>query len=158
TPPHRRQLTRAGFWLMSLLGVGLGLAPILIWNGHHSWAGASQLADRVGLSSRATWVSIWPVLSFLGGEAAALGGIWWVAGIAAFGGAFVGVMRSGTAGETGERAADTRSGLIYLLCLWGVTWTACFAASLLGETEANWMVPGYISLVILIGMRVDRVV
>ena len=34
---------------------------------------------------------------------------------------------------------------------------ACFAASLLGETEVNWMVPGYISLVILIGMRVDQV-
>ena len=36
-------------------------------------------------------------------------------------------------------------------------WTACLAASLLGETEVNWMVPGYVALVVLIGMRVDRV-
>jgi 4-amino-4-deoxy-L-arabinose transferase-like glycosyltransferase len=160
TAAHRRQLTRPGFWTMSLLCVSLGLAPILIWNARHGWAGASQLADRVGLSSRATWASIWPVLSFVGGEAAALGGIWWVAGIAAMGGALVQVIRgvkSGETAESGELAAGNRSGLVYLLCLWGVIWTACFAASLLGESEANWMVPGYISLVILIGMRVDQV-
>ena len=68
---------------MSLLCLGLGLAPILIWNVRHGWAGAGQLADRVGLSSRATWASIWPVLTFLGGDVAALGGIWWIAGMAA---------------------------------------------------------------------------
>ena len=83
SPPHRRLLARPGFWTMSLICAGLGLGPILIWNAQHSWAGAGQLADRVGLSSRANWCSIWPVLSFLGGEAAALGGIWWVAGVAA---------------------------------------------------------------------------
>ena len=83
SPRHRRQLLRPGFWTMSLLCVGLGLAPIVVWNAQHGWAGAGQLADRVGLSDRATWGSIWPVLSFLGGEAAVLGGVWWVAGIAA---------------------------------------------------------------------------
>ena len=66
---------------------GLGLAPILIWNATHGWAGAGQLADRVGLSSRATWASIWPVLTFLGGDVVALGGIWWLAGVAAIGSA-----------------------------------------------------------------------
>ena len=160
SPAHRRYLTRPGFWAMSLAGAGLGLSPILIWNASHGWAGAGQLADRVGLSSRATWASIWPVLTFLGGDAAALGGIWWVAGIAAIGGALRQVIRGAKSVETvgtGELAPGNRSGLIYLLCLWGVVWTACFAASLMGETEANWMVPGYISLVILIGMRVDQV-
>ena len=42
-------------------------------------------------------------------------------------------------------ARPTARGCSILLCLWGVIWMACFAASLLGETEANWMVPGYIS-------------
>ncbi len=73
SPAHRRQLWRPGFWLMSLLTCGLGLAPIFVWNARHGWAGANQLADRVGLSSRATWAGIWPVLSFLGGEVVALG-------------------------------------------------------------------------------------
>jgi hypothetical protein len=155
---HRRQLMRPGFWIMSMLCAGLGLAPILIWNARHGWAGAGQLADRVGLSSRASWVKMGPVLSFVGGDAAALGGIWWIAGIVAVASALSRVIRGGNAVERvedGKPVTGNRSGFGFLLCLWGVIWTACFAASLLGETEANWMVPGYISLVILIGMRVD---
>jgi 4-amino-4-deoxy-L-arabinose transferase-like glycosyltransferase len=160
SPAYRQQLGRIGFWAMSLLCVGLGLAPILIWNANHGWAGAGQLADRVGLSSRATWASIWPVLTFLGGDFAALGGIWWVAGMVAVAGALIPMIqhaRSSKTGKTEEPGAGTRTGLIYLLCLWGAIWTACLAASLLGETEVNWMVPGYISLVILIGVRADKV-
>ena len=156
---HRRQLLRPGFWTMSLLCVGLGLAPILIWNSSHGWAGAGQLADRVGLSSRATWASIWPVLTFLGGDVAALGGVWWIAGVAAVVAAMARIIDRQGPSRPRRRANPPSSaiaGLIYLLCLWGVIWTACLAASLLGETEANWMVPGYISLVILIGMRVDQ--
>jgi 4-amino-4-deoxy-L-arabinose transferase-like glycosyltransferase len=162
SPPHRRKLTQPGFWVMSVCSVGLGLAPILIWNAHHGWAGAGQLADRVGLSSRANWASIWPVLSFLGGEAAALGGIWWLAGLTAIGGASMQLARRSRSPQHNETlridAADSanRAGLLYLLCLWGVIWTACLAASVLGETELNWMVPGYVTLVVLIGMRLDR--
>jgi hypothetical protein len=195
---HRRQLAQPGFWAMSLISAGGGLTPILFWNAQHGWAGAGQLADRVGLSSRATWASIWPVLSFLGGEAAALGGIWYVAGVASIAAAFARVMhvRSGptwiysriedsrgrdnathartlfaTDGITATAdsgiadrghvlrvdsiAPEDRAGLLYLLCLWGVIWTACLAASVLGETEVNWMVPGYVSLAALIGMRLD---
>jgi Dolichyl-phosphate-mannose-protein mannosyltransferase len=160
SPAYRHQLGRIGFWLMSFLCIGLGLTPILIWNATHGWAGFGQLADRVGLSSRATWASIGPVLTFLGGDFAALGGIWWVAGMAAVATALTRVIRESRASKTGDIAkpdSGTRSGLIYLLCLWGAIWTACLAASVLGETEANWMVPGYISLVILIGMRADQV-
>ena len=98
SPRHRGLLLRPGFWAMAALCVGLGLAPIVIWNVQHGWASAGQLADRVGLSDRATWGSVWPVLSFLGGEAAVLGGVWWVAGIAAL------------VGAAPRRAARTRSG------------------------------------------------
>ena len=159
SPEDRHELGRIGFWAMSLLTAGLGLAPILIWNASHGWAGAGQLADRVGLSSRATWVSSGPVMTFLGGDFAELGGIWWVAGMAAVGGALTRMIkdaRSKKMGDAIKRDAGARSGLIYLLCLWAAIWTACFAASVLGETEVNWMVPGYISLVILIGMRADQ--
>jgi Dolichyl-phosphate-mannose-protein mannosyltransferase len=160
SPAYRRQLGRIGFWAMSFLCIALGFTPILIWNATHGWAGFGQLADRVGLSSRATWASIWPVLTFLGGDFAALGGIWWVAGMTAVAAAvtrLIGESRCRKTGDTSLPDSDTRSGLIYLLCLWGAIWTACLAASVLGETEANWMVPGYISLVILIGMRADQV-
>jgi 4-amino-4-deoxy-L-arabinose transferase-like glycosyltransferase len=161
--PHRRQLARPGFWVMSLLTVVLGLAPIVIWNAQHGWAGAGQLADRVGLSTRAHWASIWPVLTFLGGEAAALGGVWWFIGLLALVGTLVRVARAWRAGNSAGMtkldgpASENRAGLLYLLCLWGVIWTACLAASLLGETEMNWMAPGYVALLVLIGIRVDRV-
>ena len=162
SPRHRGLLLRPGFWTMSALCIGLGLAPIVIWNVQHGWASAGQLADRVGLSDRATWGSLWPVLSFLGGEAAVLGGIWWFAGIAALLGAARDAMpargQAATDGS-GRHPADARprmdrDGALYLLCLWGVIWCACLAASVLGETEANWMAPGYVALVVLIGWRV----
>jgi 4-amino-4-deoxy-L-arabinose transferase-like glycosyltransferase len=160
---HRRLLLRPGFWVMSLLSGGLGLMPIVVWNARHGWAGASQLADRVGLSSRATWVSIWPVLSFLGGEVVALGVIWWVVGIAALWAILTTLVRSRShqpadrAPTVEEALSISRTGVIYLLSLWGVLWCACLFASLLGETEANWMVPGYVGLVVVIAARVDRV-
>ena len=41
-----------------------------------------------GFPTGPSWGSIWPILGFLGGEAAVLGGVWWVAGVAAIVGAF----------------------------------------------------------------------
>jgi 4-amino-4-deoxy-L-arabinose transferase-like glycosyltransferase len=159
SPAYRHHFGRLGFWAMSLMCLGCGLAPIVIWNASHGWAGAGQLADRVGLSSRATWASLWPVLTFLGGDFAALGGIWWVAGLAAIGSSVTWLIRdtrSTTAGVALNSTAGARSGMVYLLCLWGPIWMACAAASVLGETEVNWLVPGYVSVVILIGMRADQ--
>jgi hypothetical protein len=161
SPPHRRQLARPGFWMMTLVTVVLGLAPILVWNAQHGWAGAGQLADRVGLSSRARWASIWPVLRFLGGEPLALGVFWWVPGFTALCGAIAAVARVNLGGPYVEIARRPKGGTTdhagrtYLLCLWGVIWIACLFASLLGETELNWMAPGYVALVVLIAMRVQ---
>ena len=97
------------------------------------------------------------MLSFLGGEAVALGVIWWIVGLAALAGIVARLIRRRRAAApptTGQQArprfSGDRTGIIYLLCLWGVIWCACLAASVLGETEANWMVPGYIALVVLI--------
>jgi 4-amino-4-deoxy-L-arabinose transferase-like glycosyltransferase len=158
--PYRRRLKEPGYWLMCCLCLVLGLTPILVWNAQHGWVGFGQLADRVGLSSRATWGGIEPVLVFFAGDFAALGGIWWVVGAVALYRAVEAVIRSDRATiNTAERhrlSFQDRSGLIYLLCLWGVIWSACFAASLLGETEANWMVPAYVPLLILMGTRIER--
>jgi Dolichyl-phosphate-mannose-protein mannosyltransferase len=160
---HRRQVMRGGFWIMSLLCCGLGVLPIWVWNAHHAWAGGYQLADRVGLSSRAHWASVWPVVSFLGGEALALGVIWWIVGfvcLALIGGRLLRLHPGAITECRGpdDDARSVHSGLIYLVCLWGILWCACLAASLLGETEVNWMVPGYISLVVLVAVRVDHIV
>src|SRR5262249_12924701 len=131
SPPHRRQLARPGFWMMTLLTVVLGLAPILVWNAQHGWAGVGQLADRVGLSSRARWASIWPVLRFLGGEPLALGVFWWVPGFTALCAAIAAVARVSLGGPTVEIArrdedsTPDHAGRTYLLCLWGVIWIAC---------------------------------
>jgi 4-amino-4-deoxy-L-arabinose transferase-like glycosyltransferase len=163
SPSHRRQLVRPGFWAMSTLCVGLGMVSVLVWNAQHGWAGAGQLADRVGLSDRASWGSIWPILGFLGGEAAVLGGVWWIAGVAAIVAAIRTIVRPGLTESTtgplpGDSASANRDGTLFLLCLWGVTWSACLAASFLGETEANWMVQGYVAIVVLIGRRFGAVI
>jgi 4-amino-4-deoxy-L-arabinose transferase-like glycosyltransferase len=164
SPAHRRHLVRPGFWVMSMLCIGLGLVPVVVWNAQHGWAGAGQLADRVGLSDRASWGSIWPVLGFLGGEGAVLGGVWWIAGVSAIVAAMREVVRTwrrkSSADEpaAGHSASAGLDGKLFLLCLWGVTWCACLAASILGETEANWMVQGYVAVVVLIGRRFGEVV
>ena len=159
---HRRLLAGPGFWTAVGLCVGLGLAPILAWNVRHDWVGLGQLADRVGLSTRSQWGSIWPMLAFLGGEVAALGGVWWVAGIFAIAQALTTVVQTGrtarqaAALESNEHASVLdHSALVFLLCQWGIIWVACFVASLIGETEVNWMAAGYIPVVVLIGIRID---
>ncbi len=154
-PRRRARLFSPGFWLMSTIGIVLGLAPIVIWNANHHWVGFGQLADRVGLSGRSVWGSIGPLFAFLGGEIAALGIVWWFVGVYALAGTFKRVVR--THSESDQVDKSVRSGLLFLLCLWGVIWSACFAASLLGETEANWMVPGYISLLVISGASLERV-
>ena len=150
SPRDRHHLRRPGFWTMVLLCVGLGVGPIVAWNAQNGWIGMGQLADRVGLSDRATWGSLVPVLSFLGAEVGVLGGVWWIAGIAALIGAFREVRDQ-------NETATAREGTLYLLCFWGVLWCACLAASVLGETEANWMAPGYVALVVLIGRRMGEI-
>ena len=160
SPVHRRRLIQPGFWIMSVICVGLGLVPVVVWNAQHGWAGAGQLADRVGLSNRASWGSIWPVLGFLAGEVAVLGGVWWVAGVGAIVGGIRRVVGSGvTTNESSPSEAGYQevNGTLFLLCLWGVTWCACLAASILGESEANWMAQGYVSIVVLVGGRFDEV-
>jgi 4-amino-4-deoxy-L-arabinose transferase-like glycosyltransferase len=161
SPTHRRHLRKPGFWAMSIACAGFGMAPIVIWNVSHGWAGANQLADRVGLSSRATWASVWPVLTFVAGDIVALGVVWWLVGVGALRDAWVILTGRGATtapdSDLSQAGSASRSGLLYLVCLWGVVWAACFAASLLGETEVNWTVPGYVSLVCLIGFRVDQV-
>ncbi len=47
SPPHRHQLRKPGYWVMSSLCAVLGLAPILAWNAQHEWVAFGQLADRV---------------------------------------------------------------------------------------------------------------
>jgi hypothetical protein len=161
--PDRRHLSRPGFWAMTGICVGLGLAPILVWNARHNWAGLSQLVDRVGLSARGTWGKTGPILAFLGGDIGALGLIWWVAGVPAVLQAVAYVWRGTVRSEPGGRSLGSRresgdhSGYVLLFCLWGVIWLACFVASVFGESEVNWMVPGYIGLVVLIGIRAGTV-
>ena len=164
SPRHRRQLTpgllddggrvrRARHGADRLLERATGLG------------GAGQLADRVGLSGRATWGSLWPVLGFLGGELAVLGGIWWIAGLAALKGAVGDVLparrRSEPGGDTdrsstADRPRLDRDGALYLLCLWGVL-VRLPGGQLPGGTEANWMAPGYVAVVVLIGWRMARI-
>ena len=165
SPRHRRQLASPGILDDGVAVRRAGHGADRVLECPHGWAGAGQLADRVGLSDRATWGSLWPVLGFLGGEAAVLGGIWWIAGIAALKDTLrdllrpVAVRHVGRADDTpsDDRPSLDRDGALYLLCLWGVIWCACLAASLLGETEANWMAPGYVALVVLIGWRMARI-
>jgi 4-amino-4-deoxy-L-arabinose transferase-like glycosyltransferase len=165
---RRRYLLRPGFWLMSALCV-LGAVPIVFWNATHGWVGADQMAHRVGLlpsdmvvqppADPALAAKPNPVLSlltFLGSEPAVLGP-WWIVGYAAIATAIARLLRSRNNKEsTASRTPppihiERTSGLLYLLSLWVVVWSACFAVSLMGENEANWAAPAHASVACLAG-------
>jgi hypothetical protein len=136
---RRRNLLRPGFWALAA-GCGFALVPILAWNINNDWLAVEHLADRLGLTEHSTWGSVRILLGFLASEFVVLG-IWWIFGILAIGRALVGLV-----GSTPEE----RSGPFYLISLWGVIWSACVTASLLGESEANWIAPAHVAVVVLI--------
>jgi hypothetical protein len=152
---RRRKLLRPGFWIMAA-GCGLGLLPILAWNLNNHWLAVEHLADRVGITSDSTRGSLRILLGFLGGECLVLG-IWWLFGLVAIGKALGTLIErraepveAAPSGSPLANAPDDRSGLLYLLGLWGVIWSACVTASLLGESEANWAAPAHVSVVVLV--------
>ena len=150
---------------MSALCVGLGLASIVVWNAQHGWAGRratgrSRRALRPGdLGEHLAGAQ----LPRRRGRRAGRGLVgrrhrgdrrrrFATSSVARA--RRYGRLSSAIDGPGTLRIATVR---LYLLCLWGVIWCACLAASILGETEANWMVPGYVALVVLIGWRVGEV-
>lgn len=154
-PSRRRELRRPGFWSLAL-GCLLGMAPVVYWNVRHGWVAADQMSDRLGFSSSWNWGSLGTLGAFLGGELVVLGFGWFLGlfglvraiGLASAATGRSSVRRTATA--TVRRDADPgASGLLYLVCLWVVVWTACVAVALLGETEANWGAPAYVALVVL---------
>jgi hypothetical protein len=50
---------------------------------------------------------------------------------------------------------EDRTGLLYLICLWAVVWSACVTVSLLGENEANWVAPAHVAVIVLISWWLD---
>ena len=108
---------------------------ILIWNANHGWAGGGQLADRVGLSSRATWASIWASSHFFCRRLRCTGGDLVGRRNCRDRQCFearAGDVQSTTTRPTADGDLGRSRGLVYLLCLWGPIWVACFTASLLG--------------------------
>ena len=158
---HRAKLFRPGFWIMAL-GCAAGMAPILAWNAGHDWVAADQMSERVGLTSSWNWGRLMPLAGFLGGEVAVLG-VWWLFGVLALGWAFRRILvretsvprDSGAKVVRQDRSVDDRAGLLYLVSLWVVVWSACVTVGLLGESEANWAAPAHVSIVALIGGWAD---
>src|SRR5262249_27616539 len=114
------------------------------WNARHGWVAADQMSDRLGFNSSWNWGRVQPLLTFLAGEGVVLG-VWSVVGVVALGQALSAVRREN----------DGWPGRVFPVCLWVVVWLACIAASLLGETEANWSAPAHVALVGLIAAWLD---
>lgn len=162
SPRYRRELILPGFWLMCAT-CALGMVPIVAWNAAHSGVASHQMADRVGILTPWRWGQPRLLLGFLGGEIAVWGIGWWVVGALALRRAASVVYRGEEAsvqtpdGKTVTRHGTTdRSGLLYLLCLWGVLWSTVLIVCFLGENELNWAAPGYVSVLALSGWWLDR--
>ena len=148
---------------MSLLCCGLGLLPIWVWNAQHAWAGGYQLADRVGLSSRSTMGQRLACHQLSRGRSRCTrrdlvgrgGRLPRAAGCASsFAQTELQLPRTKSEPTTSQ---DHTADISICSASGAVLWCACLVASLLGETEVNWMAPGYLSVVVLVAGRVDQI-
>jgi 4-amino-4-deoxy-L-arabinose transferase-like glycosyltransferase len=81
TPTGRAQLRRPGFWLACGIA-GLFCLPIIYWNAHNDWITVRHVGWQAGVQQRVGWRWHGPA-TYIGGQAALLLGVWFVAWVAA---------------------------------------------------------------------------
>ncbi|MBP7748216.1 MAG: glycosyltransferase family 39 protein [Phycisphaerae bacterium] len=141
-PRYRAVLRRPGPYVATLIG-GLGFVPILLWNSRHNWVSFRHVAGQAGVAGGPAIEWLGP-LSYVTGQAAVVGPIWFVATLCAV----VALWRRPGA-EPGEllEPAATR----FLICATVTPWLVFLAFSPITKIQPNWpvlaLLPGTVLLV-----------
>jgi 4-amino-4-deoxy-L-arabinose transferase-like glycosyltransferase len=141
-PSYRRILRRPGPYLATGIGV-LGFVPILIWNSQHNWVSFRHVAGQAGVSGGRTLDPLGP-LSFLAGQLAVVGPVWFVALVCAV----VALWRNPDP-QPAER--HDVAALRLLLCATVTPWLVFAVFSPITKIQPNWpmlaLLPGLVVLV-----------
>jgi hypothetical protein len=129
TQTGRGQLRRPGFWLACVIA-GLFCLPIVWWNAQNGWVTVRHVGWQAGVEQREGWRWLGP-LGYVGGQAALLLGLWFVAWAAAL---------------WAYRPCRTDNpNLRYLWCLSVPMFAVFLLASLKTTGQLNWPVTAYLS-------------
>jgi hypothetical protein len=142
TPGYRKLLSQSGYWVMAA-AAALSCLPILVWNAEHHWISLEHVLALAGVrhptppvtsdEPRFHWLG---PLAYVGGQAALLLVIWFVAWAATM--------------VAYRPTAEKDPGLNYLWWL-SAPMFFCFAAFSVktGGGEINWPVTAYLSGLVL---------
>jgi len=146
-PGYRSSLRRPGPYLATVIGL-LGFAPILIWNARHGWVSFRHVAGQAGVSG-GTSFDLAGIAAYLGGQAAVISPVWFVALVCAL----VALWRRPQA-EVGER--HERAAVRLLLCAAWTPWLVFLLFSPITKVQPNWPVIGLLPGVVLLVLWLSR--
>lgn len=143
---RRRRLSLASGWQVAAIGAAaiaaLGAVPVLVWNSQHGWPTVAHLLGHLDLpggdmpqqaSQPWRYQPRW-TLTFLGTQLLVMGPAL--------------VLAAYSLGAMLRRPAslgDGRSAPAYLLCAAGPVLLFYLGVSVMGETEGNWAMAGYVT-------------
>ena len=150
--PSRFHLKRPMLWLGMLIAV-VFTTPIVLWNARHGWPTAYHVSHNIGLGP-ASRFSIGSVIDFWTGQLGVVGPVMFLLVAAACATAIT----SSAAGRDADvcRSHSIRRRMRFLLCMGLPVFAAVFIASFRTNPGANWVAPGYFSLLILTTWVVAR--
>jgi hypothetical protein len=147
--------TLKGVAVLLVVGLGVGVLPVAIWNSNHDWATIRHLMGHLGMSGGdisdaansddPAWSPLW-VLEYLGMLAAMVGPLLFLAITEA-----VDLRR-----ERAERPRSATIGLALAAMALPVLIMYFFIALLITNVEGNWALAGAIGLTPLIGHAAAR--
>ncbi|MEM9252545.1 MAG: phospholipid carrier-dependent glycosyltransferase [Planctomycetota bacterium] len=137
-------------WVIAVIALVAAMSPMLIGELQAGWPTVRHLMGHLGMAggdiaideaatTRGVWSSVWSVLVYVGTQLAIVGPAWALIGLGAWG--------DGRDSDHDRSAAFGRLmltlGALPVLMYLGVAWVT--------DTEANWAVAGYPTLVVLAG-------
>jgi hypothetical protein len=143
------ELRRRGFWLSAAIA-GVFCIPIVYWNWRHGWVTVRHVGWQAGVDQPAQWKWLGP-LNYVGGQAALLLGVWFVAWVSA-----MWVYRPRLTGPLVLSTQHSALSTSYLWCLSLPTFVLFLLVSLKTSGQLNWPVTAYISGGVLAADWVDR--
>lgn len=134
-PTYRVHLRHPGPYVGAVLGLLLGLLPVVLWNARHDWVSFRHVAGQAGVA-RGPRLDVLGPLMFVGGQLAVVGPVWFAVMV----GAVVALWRRPAAGPESERQEPAAIRLLVLATL--VPWGVFLLFSLITKVQPNWPVLG----------------
>lgn len=153
-PAHQR----SPWWIIGGLILALaGLLPVVIWNAQHDWVTVKHLLGHLGVrggdvpiapNAKDPWTIKW-LFEFIGQQLGIVGPLLILALVASA--RTLSAWRAAAAGPTSRQTRDALAGRMFLFCAGIPVLVFYLGVSFITETEGNWPIAAYVTLLPLAG-------